>query len=258
MTYKRQCLLIMLLTASCTNERREHVSTLCALHRISGDSLSSAYHDPYGVLTVDLPRTHIVCTGTAINSNIVLTAAHCVQGRDIEHFCFLMDSVSARGVAAVKRHPEFDASDRDGVPANDIALVMLDGDLAYDDRTALSNSDVLDGTASVTVIKTLRDPGKAAFHVSEVENDVVWMGLTEFAAGRPEQQQPCHGDSGGPAFANSASGARVLVGVLSRGIRNDCTSGAIYTRVDAFRTWIESEASLWWTPTGQPMLSPSN
>jgi MYXO-CTERM domain-containing protein len=51
--------------------------------------------------------------------------------------------------------------------------------------------------------------------------------------------QACEGDSGGPLFAETEAGRR-LVAVVSRGAgeSNKCDSGSLVTRVDTFEDWI--------------------
>jgi secreted trypsin-like serine protease len=66
----------------------------------------------------------------------------------------------------------------------------------------------------------------------------------EIVAGKPLfNHDTCRGDSGGPLYI-SISGKWLLAGVTSRGTdlaQTMCGDGGIYTRVDKYRAWIESE-----------------
>jgi MYXO-CTERM domain-containing protein len=72
------------------------------------------------------------------------------------------------------------------------------------------------------------------------------LGDHELIAGDMDDQQACHGDSGGPIFADETQ--ELQLGVASRinaapggtGAPR-CEPGLLYTRVDAYLTWIQSK-----------------
>ena len=64
------------------------------------------------------------------------------------------------------------------------------------------------------------------------------VAATQFAYQTPGRNT-CNGDSGGPAFATDASGNLTVAGVTSYGDRG-CTQYGVDTRVDAYRSFIDS------------------
>ncbi len=68
-----------------------------------------------------------------------------------------------------------------------------------------------------------------------------WDEGIQICAGSPgRNKDSCGGDSGGPLFPLTSRGAECVYGVVSYGDSN-CLAGGIYTRVSAFRDWIESQ-----------------
>jgi secreted trypsin-like serine protease len=196
-----------------------------------------------GAITNELPTVHRVCLGTLIAPDRVLTAAHCVVAQKAARYRFVSWSKDGERVHRLKEvriHPDFDRKDQEDTAANDIAVLTLVEPANDIPVESLSSPGALEHTPTVTVVGygTARSDGPAPPLLSAADGDVLWLRSTEVAAGRSGQRQICHGDSGGPAFIRDETGRRLLVGVVSRGIRAECTAGAIFTRVDAFLDWI--------------------
>jgi hypothetical protein len=72
------------------------------------------------------------------------------------------------------------------------------------------------------------------------------VGSTEMQIGNAAPTpQKCHGDSGGPTFltfTDTAQPAERLIGVTSHAYdQTDCYKGGVDTRLDPYRTWIDTE-----------------
>jgi trypsin len=200
----------------------------------------------------------ILCGGTLIAPDIVLTVAHCggaflagvVVGGTLKDGT---DAVEILAVDLELPHPDYDAADR----INDIMLVKLTNpstlspvvELNWDPTIPVIN-DV------VTVIgfgDTISggDPSNVLLTVTvDVYSDDVCLDLynsfvpeTTICAGTSAGgRDSCQGDSGGPLLLtnnNSNSNKLLQVGVVSNG--NGCgrpNFPAIYTEVAAFQSFI--------------------
>lgn len=75
--------------------------------------------------------------------------------------------------------------------------------------------------------------------------EAVW-GKTEVLMDQTNKKGACHGDSGGPAYVQSANGLK-LFGVTSRGVRDEgdtCVQYAAYTNIQNYRSWIKEVSGL--------------
>ena len=220
----------------------------------------------------------LLCTATLITPGVLLCAAHCLDPDVIAnvatmtHFVSFSADVSAFSTASpslpadtievrgVVSHPEFSLADMlngvSGLGQNyDIGLILLQ-EPATDRPTAFvlgpndgariamgaavnivgygasENASRCDATAGCGIKR------KAASSVHELATYEMQIG------GVDPDPRKCHGDSGGPTFMtvnDGASPAERIIGVTSHSYdAAGCTQGAVDTRVDAYREWINA------------------
>ena len=179
------------------------------------------------------------CTGTLISTNVVVTAAHCVEASSTTPEVFFGSDVTlpgqARAVSYVRRHPTFDRS----TLANDLAIVVLDEPATI--APATLGTTALDSTFTGTSLRIVgfgRGQGSGAIAGSKMQGTTLVTAVfpSSFTA-RPGPAQACEGDSGGPAFL-LVDGQERLVGVTSAGDAA-CEVSASYTRIDPYVPFIQ-------------------
>jgi secreted trypsin-like serine protease len=201
------------------------------------------------------------CGGSVLNSEWIITAAHCVYGRTNAAFYTFDIGISDRskpGAFSVKRsvskiimHPQY--SDRTLV--NDIALMKLSSPISYSDyivpacipTSTLSNisgmSSIATGwgsTGAGGVTKVLMQVSMPVWADSQCKAKYSSMNPADAFCAGGSGKDTCQGDSGGPVVVLS-NGKWQLVGLTSHGY--DCTTGGVYTRVSYFNSWISQTVS---------------
>jgi len=189
---------------------------------------------------------NLVCSGTAVRQDIILTAAHCFDGAAIAEV-LEGSSITAPtrryAVAQTVAHPNYNP----GALTNDIGAVRL----ASSFRGPLMGIGLpRSGLGQVPVGSLLRVAGfgfdqnnlagrrrEASVTLTSVQTRVAFASNT--AAGG------CPGDSGGPLIAN-VGGRNRAVGVFAGivpppvPVANACAGDGIHTRVDAYLSWLST------------------
>ena len=230
---------------------------------INGDIASQGLIDRQGALYVGRSGGYsFQCGATYIGENgsgqhWVLTAAHCVESTSADYLVAfgkarrseytLADTVSVERVII---HPSYVFGT---VSKADIALLRVSerpnattSNLATSGTDAPVGSTVLisgfgstgSGSSDVLLSATTRviSTSQCASFFGNVDGSQICI-LDDI--GTP--QNACNGDSGGPMFLTNA----VQVGLTSFG-RLGCPTSApsVYTRVAAFRSWIQSNSGI--------------
>ncbi len=177
------------------------------------------------------------CTGTLIEPDVVLTAAHCVDGREAETLAvFFGNDVAGSGervpVARIEVHPAWDRNQT----RNDIALLLLDRPVDHAPVPLFEASldeDLVGG--EVRVVGFGAPERGASGSIGDKRQGTAT--LTSFTADEfridASPSMTCGGDSGGPVLL-AVGDTEYLLGVTSWG-DPECEVYAVNTRVDFHR-----------------------
>ncbi len=185
------------------------------------------------------------CTGTLIDKDWVLTAAHCMDGATVGSLNIRLDDDNINdttggivvAVAEIHANPMFNFQDWD----NDIALLKLATSVTDREATPISRDPVAFAT-SVTEVGygDADNNGGGAGRLRKLVTPTVDCamaadpGITNanlLCFNASDGTSSCYGDSGGPAFITVA-GKLQVAGITSGGTGNQCTEGwDLYTSV---------------------------
>lgn len=243
---------------------------------VGGTLASSQLQKQNGIVQLKISSLQGVatCTGSLIEKNIVLTAAHCLADPTITDVAVLfgLDDKSITqdqvifGISG-KVHESFKPTDDKMKVWNDIALLKLEKDAPVDFKLAqLPAADRLPkldrgsklmlagfGITNALVRKVVKDkkgqqkivelPSTGDGVLRQVDQIVVTavsLDKKEITLDQTRLKGACHGDSGGPAYLKQSDGTLLLVGVTSRGTEKlgNCNAQAVYSGVSGHLTWI--------------------
>ncbi len=191
------------------------------------------------------------CTGSLIDTDIVITAAHCIKASVKEiQIIFTTDITQyepekTRKALAIKVNPEYQNTKDNEIGRHDIALIRIKGDLPagyhpVELLSELESETLKDGQSSIIA----GYGGNTWGFLSKIELPIAKrLGENEILLAQSNGQGARHGDSGGPAFTSNGK----LWGVCSRGFTElsaDKTSipypYSVYTQIHSYAAWIDS------------------
>ncbi|KAL3477288.1 trypsin-like cysteine/serine peptidase domain-containing protein [Aspergillus californicus] len=232
------------------------LTTVLADNAIVGGDDASITDYPYQIAL--LQNGQLICGGSIISTQYVVTAGHCTSGASASSLSIRAGSTySASGgtvidVSSIAVHPDYNAQTVDG----DISILTLAEELTFGPGIAavdLPTSSALpaEGTiATATGWGALQEGGDVSSSLQFVDVPIVnkqqcasdYQGFGELTAsmlcaGAPEGgKDACQGDSGGPLVSDG-----VLIGITSWG--NGCAREGypgVYSSPAYFRDFISS------------------
>jgi secreted trypsin-like serine protease len=196
------------------------------------------------------------CTGAALASDVVLTAAHCVlPGAVYKIVEYENGQPQLRDVTSVLAHPNFELKSLTAHRATaDVALLRLAKPLANVAPVRLGAPTAVAAGDAFTVVGlgvALRGDGKsggtaraATLTATGRPGNLQVRLLDAATAGDKEGLGACTGDSGAPVFA--ADGSVIGLVSWSTGPRNSAGCGGLtgVTPLALYRNWITDSAKL--------------
>ena len=199
-----------------------------------------------------------LCTGTVVDTNLVLTAGHCLQGvNNVSQITVAygtqIDTGMSVGASDFGVHPDFDPIGTDDI--FDYGFVTVGGDFVIPGGflPPITDQTEWDETigvgAAVTLVGYGEDPAaggvdkgigikrKVLASISKLSP----IGYEFFAGGM--NKDSCQGDSGGPAFVRLVSGNYRLAGITSRG-SSPCGQGGFYGTPYPALDWVRDETGI--------------
>lgn len=226
--------------------------------KIVGGAATTIEQHPYQV-SIQKNGGHF-CGGSLYKSDVVVTAAHCLQGSvNVEALSVRVGSTNRKEggqvvkVKAYRNHPDYNKKTH----ANDVAIIRLVKNVTQNSavRTiALAKSTPKTGTSAVVSGWGVKRSGAmiAPADLLEVEVKIVdykECGSSKYQYGKSidssmvcameDSKDACQGDSGGPLVSENK-----LVGVVSWGY--GCAQAGypgVYADVPRFHSWLEDTAN---------------
>jgi trypsin len=254
---------LLLVGASCTNGGREYSDP-----KIIGGQLAGQYPFMVGLVKESF-GDRVACGAALIKKNVVVTAAHCVEGANKGSRVVLGSNLAnvptekTVTVRAIISHPKYKGTQSTEL-FNDIAVLILDeyDAAAFDNPVApieLNRDSTLpESNGTVKVIgwgnttshgnlmkDELREVTVPTVSIEKCKASNQDVNDTQICSGDLDQGgiDSCQGDSGGP-LVTTKDGKTYLAGVVSYG--DGCAQKGkpgVYTRVSAFAEWIETTAA---------------
>ncbi len=156
-----------------------------------------------------------ICTGSIIAKNIIITAAHCVDGSNpramLVSFGVSLPGREIRQVARFAAHPNWGIHQNNNINNADIALVEFSGALPKNfSKVKMMNKkhELRNGDSTILAGYgiTGRNDDSEILRTVSVKIANANYSETEISLDQRNKKGACHGDSGGPAFIKDNHG----------------------------------------------------
>jgi secreted trypsin-like serine protease len=258
------CLAMMLVILGCSRASSERQSSgldIAGGKLVKNDDAVAAAT----VALVERDREHadkwvIICSGTLIATDIVITAAHCIDGDRAEVQFRPQESASPLVISGrTLKHESY------GDPYNekfsfDLALIKLESPApatmrpvprAQKEEYQVGDTVILAGYGMITDPVTGQPQGnekllyQARTQIKDIfasgdqdlRDDYENWGLITFRS-KDGTSGACAGDSGGPMFIKK-EGKLKVIGATAGGLKQDCDSAGWYTNLEFYADWID-------------------
>ena len=194
------------------------------------------------------------CTGSIIDQDLIITAAHCLTGTSSSSMGILFgtsmeSSVDSRGISKALIAPEY--AENNLKNRWDIALIRFEGGLPDGFRSipVLTKPDALTRKQNVTIAgfgtSALNRTDAGSLKKAEVQISNPSFSAIEVELAQSKKAGVCNGDSGGPAFF-ATQNELILWGVANQVSDFDskvpCGKHSVFTNLasPAVSKWLES------------------
>jgi secreted trypsin-like serine protease len=248
-----------------------YISGKLSKAKVAGGKEALPYTYPWLVALTNRETTDSFCSGFIISSNAILTAAHCLQGRNpylVQILAKVHDLRQFNGerydIDQWFIHPEYRYND--SMHLNDIAMIKIKNSFAYDLRSCClpslqssiyprgNTKAVISGWGKLTANPNSRNSPVLQHAVLPIVDErnikcrqtIVDTNRQLCAGYNNLVMDTCFGDSGGPLlvveYDERNQGHFVASGIVSYGNRqcDASISSGVYTRVGFYLPWIQS------------------
>ena len=240
----------LMLTSCGSSSNPSGVSTLSTSDIVNGKTLSKKNVISHSIVALVAEKSsgQSLCTGTLISSNVVLTAAHCVEDHPEKLQIVFSGNVQKTKAQDIRQsdkflqHPNWQRHMPLG--EGDLALIHFKGDLPEGftpielvgaDFNLKMGQKILMAGYGVTDGESESGSGKLRQTHSVIIDQ---HSATEFVSDG-KKSSVCFGDSGGPGLVKV--GDKIFQwGVASSVTNQACNEASIHTAVMKYESWIKS------------------
>ncbi len=192
-----------------------------------------------------------LCTGTLLDDQTVLTAAHCLDDAPTKVFVIFDSNVKKASTEKIRpgdrfvQHPNWKKTATVG--SGDLALIHFSGGMVEGyEPVHLANSRLKLATGMEVLLvgfgvtNGVRHLGAGLLR--ETKSTIVGMTAAHGIVTDGRTSSVCFGDSGGPGFVES-EGDYVQWGVASAVANQPCNEASVHTNLIEYESWIKTQAS---------------